>query len=241
VSTSLAEYAKYKGGLTVVVLRWRATATEGLRACASGDPAGRISAEIARLADPPEPPEGWTPLWFLGNSEIFRRSEEGGQPCIACHTERNVCILQHDAPMELTPGSKLRWSWKVDELPSVMPENTMASHDYMSVAVEFENGRDITYTWSPELAAGTGYWCPLPTWKDREFHVVIRSGKNDLGKWLDEERDLHADYAKYMGTPPKRVVRVWLIAVSLFQRRSGRACFRKFVLEGEGGKRLAFE
>jgi len=60
------------------------------------------------------------------------------------------------------------------------------------------------------------YRCPLPTWRDKETHVVIRSGPAGLGQWLEEERDLHADYARILGGPAREVVRVWLIANSLF-------------------------
>ena len=237
VSTSLDEYVGVKGGLTVVVIHWKGDAASGL-AEATDD---ILAPEAHRLRDRVDPPKGWEYLWFLGRSEIFRDGVDGGRPCIECNTHRNVAILQHDASFPLEPGTNIRWSWKVDELPSVLPENTAASHDYLSVAVEFENGRDITYTWSPEMSVGTGYWCPLPNWKDREFHVVVRSGATDLGKWLDESRDLHADYRKYMGEPPQRIVRVWLIAVSLFQRRTGRASFRDFVLEAADGQQLAIE
>lgn len=235
IATPLADYAKAVGGLTVVVLRWNADAASGVAGLAGHDGAGLLSAEAARLSEQVEAPPGWSYLWFLGQSDIFRRtSDADGHRCIACHTERNVAILQHDAVLDLRPGTHLRWSWKVDELPSRLPENTQASHDYLSVAVEFENGRDITYTWSPELAAGTGYWCPLPSWKDREFHVVVRSGGQGLGEWLEEDRDLYADYRRYMGEPPARIVRLWLIAVSIFQRGTGRASFRDFVFEGKG-------
>jgi hypothetical protein len=94
-------------------------------------------------------------------------------------------------------------------------------HDYPSLAVEFDNGRDITYYWSSALPVGTGYDCPLPNWRGREFHVVIRSGSAGLGTWQAERRDLYHDYRYYMARPPARVVRVWLIANSLFQRGEG--------------------
>jgi hypothetical protein len=66
------------------------------------------------------------------------------------------------------------------------------------------------------------YRCPLPNWKARETHVVVRSGRSGLGQWLDEERDLHADYTSIIGGPAREVVRVWLIAISLLQRGHGR-------------------
>jgi hypothetical protein len=110
----------------------------------------------------------------------------------------------------------------VDELPVDLAEDTLPSHDYLSIAVEFDDGRDLTYYWSAALPEGTVYRCPLPTWKDKETHVVVRSGPRELGRWLAEQRDLHADYARFIGGPARAVVRVWLIANSLFQRGHGR-------------------
>jgi hypothetical protein len=89
------------------------------------------------------------------------------------------------------------------------------------VAIEFDNGRDITYYWSSNLPAGTGYDCPLPNWAGKEYHVVVRTGTEGLGRWQNENRNLYHDYCKYMGKPPGRIVRVWLIANSIFQRGEG--------------------
>ena len=112
----------------------------------------------------------------------------------------------------------------------------MPSHDYLSLAVEFDNGRDITYYWSSSLPEGTGYDCPLPNWKGIEYHVVVRSGPLGLGEWLDERRNLHADYSKYMGEPPARITRVWLIANSIFQRGEGDCEYAQIVLHGADGE-----
>jgi hypothetical protein len=50
--------------------------------------------------------------------------------------------------------------------------------------------------------------------------VVLRSGLGGLGQWFNEERDVFRDYAEQIGGPlPARIVRVWLIAVNLFQPR----------------------
>lgn len=238
VSTPLADYARGHGGFTVLVLRWRGrAAADGLARLAAAPGASvalRAVAEreLERLSvGTKNPPRAWNYLWFLGRSEIFAPSHGHGRAAISCHTSANVGILQRPAPMPLREGTRLRWSWNIDALPSALPEDTPFTHDYLSIAVEFENGRDITYTWSCELEEGRGYWCPLPTWKDREFHVVVRSGPRDLGRWVEEERDLVADYRRFIGPEPRRVVRVWLIAVSLFQRGEGRALYRDIELD----------
>jgi len=226
----LNAYAGADGEFTVLAIRWRGSAAEGLAAmAAAGDVVGLVAQEQARLGAPDTPPAGWKHLWFLGQNSIYtEQSADGpdGHACIHCHTDRNVGILQKETPFELTPETEISWDWKVDAIPSALREDTAASHDYISIAVEFENGRDITYYWSRELPVGEAYWCPLPTWKDREFHVVIRSGERELKTWLSETRNLYMDYLDYMGEPPDRVVRVWFIANSLFQRIPGTAQFK---------------
>jgi len=115
-------------------------------------------------------------------------------------------------------------------------EDTAPSHDYLSIAVEFDNGRDITYYWSRSLPVGMGYDCPLPDWKDREYHIVIRTGEKGLGEWHDERRNLFDDYKHYLGDPPGKIVRVWLIANSIFQRNPGICDYSDISLHGPEGE-----
>jgi hypothetical protein len=111
----------------------------------------------------------------------------------------------------------------MEELPSKTREDTLPTHDYLSIAAEFDNGQDMTCFWSSELPVDTGFRCPIPSWAARETHVVARSGLGGLGQWFDEERDVYADYVANIGSPvPGNIVRVWLIAVSLFQHSDGR-------------------
>jgi hypothetical protein len=170
-----------------------------------------------------EPPGSWEYLWLLGPGEIYRPTvTPQGRPAIACHTHGDVGILRHEAPMPLARDLTLDWSWRVDELPADLPEDTVPSHDYLSIAVEFDDGQDLTYYWSAALPEGSVYRCPLPTWRDRETHVVVRSGPSGLGCWHDERRNLADDYERIIGGRARRVVRIWLIANSLFQRGHGR-------------------
>lgn len=228
LGTDPADYARMGGGMLAVVLIWAVPIEEGLmRLAALGDHAGLVAGELDRLRNGKAPPEGWKHLWYLGDSETFFRCEEvGRERAIGCHTHKDVAILQYEVEAPLQPGLTLEWQWKVDRLPMALREDSVPSHDYMSIAVEFDNGQDLTYYWSATLPVGTVFHCPLPTWKDKETHVVLRSGRKGLGTWLAEARDLHADYAAALGGPlPGRVVKVWLIANSLFGRDHGEATF----------------
>lgn len=237
LGTDPADYAKMAGTMLIAVLVWAVPIEEGLQKLrALGDHGGLVAGELDRLSAGRQPPDGWKHLWFLGDSETFFRCEvPGRERAVACHTSRDVAILQYDVDLPLLPGTRLEWSWRVDKLPMDMREDSVPSHDYMSIAVEYDNGQDLTYYWSAALPVGTVYRCPLPTWKTRETHVVLRSGPQGLGQWFREARDIHADYAAAIGgAQPARVKRVWLIANSLFARGEGISVFADMaVVSGE--------
>jgi hypothetical protein len=120
-------------------------------------------------------------------------------------------------------------------LPTDEGENTVAKHDYLSVAVEFDNGRDLTYFWSAKLAPETSFHCPVSYWRHRETHLVVHSGGADLGRWINEDRDLWQDYRSAIGSQPSRIVAVWLIAVSNFGHRRALCEYRDLQLKVEDG------
>lgn len=232
-------YRQMEGGLCMLVVRWAVQPLEGLKQLmALGDVAALLASEIDRLEHPIMPPPGWEYLWFLGPSEIYAPGPPASsqRPSIVCYTQRDAAILHKDVSVPLTWDTRLRWSWKVETLPCQFPENTLQNHDYLSIAVEFDNGQDLTFFWSSQLPVDTGFRCPIPTWTARETHVAARSGKDELGRWWDEERPLYTYYERFIGTigkhdevvdarvvpPPTRVVRVWLIANTMFRQQEGR-------------------
>jgi len=236
LATPASDYANVSGAMSVLLLKWcrDADVPDLFRNWARGTSVpGLVLAEAHRFDEPVPTPDHWEYLWYLGRGEIYRPSvTSGGQATIYCDTHGDVGILRKDAAAPLQPGTRLRWSWRVDELPADLPEDTLPSHDYLSIAVEFDDGKDISYYWSSSLPVGRVYRCPLPTWKDKETHVVVRSGASELGQWLDEERDLFEDYRRIIGGPARTVVRVWLIALSLHQRGHGRCEYARITVDG---------
>jgi hypothetical protein len=234
--TGADEYGKVTGGMTVLLVRW-ARGTDVARTLdGAGTAPGIVRAEVARLLANPVTPDGWDYLWYLGPGEIYRAGHASdGHPTICCDTHGDVGILRRDAHVLLAPGTELRWRWRVGQLPADLREDSLPSHDYLSIAAEFDDGQDLTYYWSAALPVGTVYRCPLPTWKDKETHVVVRSGPAELGRWLEESRDLHADYRRIIGGPARSVVRVWLIANSLFLRGRGRCEYAAIEVRSAGG------
>lgn len=231
-------YASVHGELRALVIVWADSAQVGLCALLDqGDYQGRVQNELDRLAAGDTTPPGWQYLWNLGPAEIYRqRNDATGKACIHCHTQQDTGILQYPINLPLLESSTLSWRWCIEQLPSLLREDTVPSHDYLSIAVEFDNGRDITYYWSRNLPTGFGFDCPLPNWKGKEYHVVVRSGEQGLGEWLDQSRNLYQDYQQYMGPAPARIVKVWLIANSVFQRLEGVGQYSDIAITSDDGE-----
>ncbi|MDR3409130.1 MAG: DUF3047 domain-containing protein [Methylovirgula sp.] len=226
------------GGFSVAVLAWRDGAAAGLAQFSADDGSRVATAEAARLNANKMLPRGWRPLWRVGDTAIFCEEADASTPAhIACRCRFDAGILQYPVDVALDPTTRLAWSWRVTNLPSALAENSVPTHDYLSIAVEFENGLDLTYAWSASLPVGTAFACPLPWWDKRETHMIVRSGTTDLGRWLEEERPVAEDYARAIGGPlPSRIVGVWLIALSCFQRGYGACDYAKIELRGDRGE-----
>jgi plastocyanin len=229
IATDRVPYRAMRGSFAAVVVRWApGTDPRGLlEAVADGDASGLCAAEAGRLADPPAPPLGWHHHPLLRPAETYALSERG----IATHVHDAVGIVRQPVEVPLTSTLRLRWSWRLDALPSKLPEDTTLTHDYLSVAVEFDDGQDLTWHWSCALPEGIAYRCPFDHWRRRETHVVVRSGTADLGRWVDEERPVLADHQVAIGGPaPARVIRLWLISCSFLQGNEGRGEFGRIEL-----------
>lgn len=218
-----------QGELDVAVLKFKGNAADALQDLAAKVEkplADQLKEGVDHITNPGTPPENWHYLWRLGDGELYQSAEEQDDACIHCTTHEDVGILQIPAERPLTDTLKLKWDWIAHQLPSTLPEDIEPTHDYLSIAVEFDNGLDLTYMWSAALPEDTIFQCPLAWWDERETHWVIRT-KKDVGKWLSEERSIRRDYERAIGGDvPEKVVQIWLIANSLFQRGTGKCDYR---------------
>jgi hypothetical protein len=220
------------GKIAVTLALWPGDAAAGVAAFE------RVTGLKGLVTQAEAPPGGWSYLWRIGDGSIYRPHEEDGKACIHVHTHGDVGILQYPIEGALDDDTVLEWRWRVDRLPSSLPEHIQPTHDYLSIAVEYDNGQDLTYFWSASLAQDTVFKCPLPWWSSRETHWVVRSGTAGLGTWMSETRQLKADYATAIGgAMPTKIVRVWLIANSVFQRGHGEARFADIALVSGGTRR----
>jgi hypothetical protein len=237
LATSPALYTRLTGGLEAVLVTWRGDAATALDAlCAQTGVHGAFAAEARHLRTHPPLPAGWQPLIETGETHLFTpATDESGRACVRIEGSDDQGILCRDCDVPLSRDTQLSWGWRLHVLPSTCAEDTARCHDYVSIATEFDNGRDLTWFWSSALAPGRHFQCPVQAWRARETHFVVRSGQTGLGTWQRESRRVWDDVANAMGTPPRRIVRVWLIAVASFQHGPLRAEFSE--IEIDDGRR----
>ena len=128
LSTPAEVYQQTEGGVVVLVVRWAVPALEGLRRLAQFGDVGRfLSSEIDRLETPLNQPEGWQYPWHVGPGEMYtavpRPSPATGDRLL--HARRGDESAERCRFFAFTPETRVRWSWKMDQLPSQIREDSV--------------------------------------------------------------------------------------------------------------------
>ena len=178
-------------------------------------------------------PKGFTR--FKGPTDGFFQSTVGGQPVISIRSQASGGIVRCPVDFQVEPGLRLKWDWRVNTLPSAVAETTAVTHDYTSIAVEFDDGRDLSWYWSAALKQGEHFGCPLPGWST-ETHYVVGSGTTNLGRWVSENREIAADARVALKQMPSKVVAAWLIHYTVPQKRLASTDFRRISFATHQGK-----
>ncbi|GAB2768523.1 hypothetical protein GCM10027020_21880 [Nocardioides salsibiostraticola] len=218
-----------RGALNVVAIRWGNGPENALPKVVAVDPE-LFGAVHSRLLHPRKTPPGWSYHPRIGAGEIF--AQVAPTAPLNAFSHGDVGILTRPAVAGISEDLVLSWSWRVHRLPSRIAEDLEATHDYFAVALEFDDGRDLSWMWSATLDVGTVFPCPLAYWDSRETHVVVRTGTADLGSWVTERRVVHRDVAAFLpGSAPAQTTAAWLVANTAIQGDSAAFEVRDLRLE----------
>jgi len=110
----------------------------------------------------------------------------------------------------------LEWSWKVIALPNRADSRQDATSDYAAGLCvgwlrfpQAVRSRIICYLWDTVAPVGTIVTSKL---NSTITFIVVRSGTADLGKWVNEGRDIQEDFRRVYGVSPDAV---GLIAITI--------------------------
>lgn len=175
-------------------------------------------------------PEGWRPLSFpkVHGHTRYTLIQEEGRPVILAQSRQSASALYH--PLDLDPKAYplLSWCWKVDRVISNGDESRKKGDDYAArvyVTFRFDPARaslwdrlkfsaiKLVYGEYPPMAAINYIWANrLPkgetvvnAYTDRARMVAVESGKERVGDWACEKRNIYDDYRWLFGEEPSQV------------------------------------
>jgi len=172
----------------------------------------------------------WQHCTFPGKkSTDYRSVKLDGRSAIHTRSSSAASMLRQTVRVEPDDLSRLKFSWKV---PALIPGANMTARETddspVRVLLAFEGDRStfsaknamlselahvltgepmpyatLMYVWGNERPVGSVIINPRT---DRIRKLVLESGPAHLGRWLEYERDIRADYEKAFGEAPGALV-----------------------------------
>jgi hypothetical protein len=152
--------------------------------------------------------DGFEERSFSGNT-LYRSEIHGGVKALRAQADGAASGLYWTREVTLDRWPLLRWRWQVDDLPMVEDERSKEGDDFVArvyvVAANpilFWKSRAICYVWTSKVPVGESW--PNP-YTDKVVMVALRSGRGGAAGWLEERRDVAADFKRHFGEVPQRL------------------------------------
>jgi hypothetical protein len=152
-------------------------------------------------------PEGWAggrvpSDWRLkvshGKADIDSCTDDSGR-CVRFKSVDSSFGLERGTDVDPYATRFLTWRWKVTELPSGGDFRHATTDDQAAqVLVAFADRRVLSYIWDSKAPKGTmESVSTLPL--VHVYDIVCESGVAEAGRWVQEVRDVAADYERAYG------------------------------------------
>ena len=183
--------------------------------------------------------EGWTEQAFKDKKPTqYRLVRESNVQVLEadCKASASGRIWKEKIDLARTPV--LEWRWKVEGTYPGVTEREKKGDDFPArVYVVLDGGlavwrtRSLVYAWSSSESKGSDW----PSAYTAQAHVVaLRSGASDAGRWMEERRDVRADFKRYFGLDVAQVDGVAVMTDCDDAGGSTRAWYGDVRLKGEG-------
>jgi hypothetical protein len=146
----------------------------------------------------------WHVKEHSGRAYVAGCSENDGF-CVHFISQNSSFSLERSVEVNLAEMPYLSWRWKVTRLPQAGDFRNPSTDDQAAqVLVVFSDRRVLSYLWDSNAPKGTmqnASAVPLI----HVFAVVCESGPSELNRWVNETRNVPADYERAFGRPVPHV------------------------------------
>jgi hypothetical protein len=175
-------------------------------------------------------PAGWKPLTFrnIESHTAYALERDDGAMVVRATSRASASGLARAIEVDVEELPILEWRWKVENLLEKGDVTQKSGDDFPArIYVAFDASPStlsfferivyealrLWYGEAPPLAAINYIWerqTPVGTivpnaFTNRVQMIVVESGPEKLGRWVDERRDLAADYRRAFGEAPPKV------------------------------------
>jgi len=174
-------------------------------------------------------PEGWRPLTFkqVARQTQYTIVKEKGINVVRADSQQSASGLVRDVRIDLKEYPIVQWRWKAQNLIQKGDIHRKDGDDYAArlyIVFEYDPSKvdfikkakyqlgRLLYGDVP-IAAINYIWdgkTPKETRVDNAYTglvkmIVVESGPEKLGRWVEEERNVYQDYRQVFGEEPPRV------------------------------------
>ncbi len=187
--------------------------------------AGKFSDGVAGRV----PAQEWQPLEFkkIDRHTVYSLIDAGGTVVVKAHSEAAASGLTRAVHIDPSRYPLLRWRWKVDQVIDKADIKTKQGDDYAArIYITFAYEPDkvsfgkkakykaarflygdvpigaINYVWDNKAPVGT---VVDNSYTDFVKMIVVKSGNEKSGQWVEEERNIYQDYTRAFGEEPPMI------------------------------------
>lgn len=169
---------------------------------------------VLLLADPSDPLDvAWVHRTF-GAATKYERVKIDGQAAIRAEGRQSASGLYREVAYRMSDYPWIEWAWRVDRLQSDADIRTKAAQDFAaSIFLIFEEPMFLMKHTSVLSYVWTNDRMPAETLVENPHHpgtswsIVIESGEQRLGQWVNERRNVAEDYRRAFGKDPPDLVK----------------------------------
>lgn len=155
----------------------------------------------------------WEPVDFEGKTS-YSIATEGTNKFLLARAEKSASGIATKLEDSIEPNLVLSWKWKIDKIPPRSSDDEKRTFDHTArIFVAFDTfigpPRTVNYVWANDAKAGSTFDHPS---SGRGKFIVLETGNEKAGQWLEYSRDVGADYKMLFGDDdPPDVVAVGLM------------------------------
>lgn len=174
-------------------------------------------------------PDGWKPLTFkkISKHTQYDLVKDGDTVVVKATSEASASGLTKEITIDPKAFPLVRWRWKVENLLKNSDVSRKDGDDYparlyitfeydpdkvsLSKRLKYKAGRAIfgdipigalNYIWETKTPVGT---IVENAYTDFAQMIVVESGPQKVGTWVQEERNIYEDYKKAFGEEPPQI------------------------------------